>query len=80
MADVPLVVPQLGVDIEEAQVESWLKGVGERVARGEQIAMLTTPKVNLELEAPADGTIKEILVPADEIAKVGDVLAIIAAD
>ena len=80
MADVPLVVPQLGVDIEEAQVESWLKGVGERVAKGEQIAMLTTPKVNLELEAPADGTIKEILVPADEIAKVGDTLAIIAAD
>jgi len=80
MADVPLVVPQLGVDIEEAQVESWLKGVGERVAKGEQIAMLTTPKVNLELEAPADGAIKEILVPADEIAKVGDVLAIIAAD
>jgi pyruvate dehydrogenase E2 component (dihydrolipoamide acetyltransferase) len=80
MADVPLVVPQLGVDIEEAQVESWLKGVGERVEKGEQIAMLTTPKVNLELEAPADGTIKEILVPADEIAKVGDVLAIIAAD
>lgn len=80
MADVPLVVPQLGVDIEEAQVESWLKGVGERVERGEQIAMLTTPKVNLELEAPAGGTIKEILVPADEIAKVGDVLAIIAAD
>ena len=80
MADVPLVVPQLGVDIEEAQVESWLKGVGERVEKGEQIAMLTTPKVYLELEAPADGTIKEILVPADEIAKVGDVLAIIAAD
>jgi pyruvate dehydrogenase E2 component (dihydrolipoamide acetyltransferase) len=80
MADVPLVVPQLGVDIEEAQVESWLKGVGERVAKGEQIAMLTTPKVNLELESPAGGTIKEILVPADEIAKVGDVLAIIAAD
>jgi pyruvate dehydrogenase E2 component (dihydrolipoamide acetyltransferase) len=80
MADVPLVVPQLGVDIEEAQVESWLKVVGDRVAKGEQIAMLTTPKVNLELEAPADGTIKEILVPADEIAKVGDTLAIIAAD
>jgi pyruvate dehydrogenase E2 component (dihydrolipoamide acetyltransferase) len=80
MADVPLVVPQLGVDIEEAQVESWLKGVGDRVQKGEQIAMLTTPKVNLELEAPADGTIKEILVPADEIAKVGDTLAIIAAD
>jgi pyruvate dehydrogenase E2 component (dihydrolipoamide acetyltransferase) len=80
MPDVPLVVPQLGVDIEEAQVESWLKAVGDKVTKGEQIVMVTTPKVNLELEAPATGTLKEIVVPADEIAKVGDTLAIIAAD
>ena len=75
--DTPLVLPQLGVDIEEAQVDTWLKAVGDRVEKGEQIVLVTTPKVNLELEAPASGTIKEILVPADEIAKVGDTLAII---
>ena len=80
MADIPLVMPQLGVDIEEGQIDSWLKKVGDRVAKGEQIAMVTTPKVNLELEAPTNGTLKEIVVPADEIAKVGDTLAIIAAD
>ncbi|MBN8993927.1 MAG: lipoyl domain-containing protein [Rhizobiales bacterium] len=80
MADIPLVMPQLGVDIEEGQIDSWLKQVGDRVEKGEQIAMVTTPKVNLELEAPASGTLKEITVPADEIARVGDTLAIIAAD
>lgn len=80
MTDIAVVMPQLGVDIEEAMVESWLKTTGDRVAKGEQIAMLATPKVNLELEAPASGTIKEIVVPAEDIAKVGDTLAIIAAD
>jgi len=70
MADIPLVMPQLGVDIEEGQIDSWLKQVGDRVEKGEQIAMVT----------PASGTLKEITVPADEIARVGDTLAIIAAD
>ena len=76
--DTPLVLPQLGVDIEEAQVDTWLKAVGDRVEKGEQIVLVTTPKVNLELEAPVAGVIKEIVAPADEIVKVGDTLAIIA--
>jgi pyruvate/2-oxoglutarate dehydrogenase complex dihydrolipoamide acyltransferase (E2) component len=80
MTDIKVVMPQLGVDIEEAMVESWLKAAGDRVERGEQIAMVATPKVNLELEAPASGTLKEIVVAAEEIARVGDTLAVIAAD
>lgn len=38
---------------------------------------ITTPKLTMEIEAPASGTLKEIRVPADEIASVGDVLAVI---
>ena len=53
--DVPIVMPQLGVDIEEAQIDEWLKAEGDAVEEGEQVVIVTTPKVTLELEAPASG-------------------------
>lgn len=74
---VQIVMPQLGNEIEEAQVDAWLKAVGDRVEKGEQIVTITTPKVTMEIEAPASGTITDILVLADELANVGAVLGTI---
>lgn len=76
----PVVMPQLGNEIEEAQIDSWAKAPGEAVTKGEMLLTITTPKLTMELEAPATGVLKEILVPADELASVGDTLAIIAED
>ena len=75
--DVNILLPQLGTEIEEAQVDAWLKKPGDAVQKNEQIAVVTTPKVTLEIEAPAAGTLKAILVQADEIAPVGAILGVI---
>lgn len=75
--DVNIVLPQLGNEIEEAQVDAWLKQIGETVAKGEQIVVITTPKVTFEVEAPAAGTLKSIIVGAEEIVAVGAILGII---
>ena len=72
-----VVMPQLGNEIEEALVESWMKSVGDKVSAGEALLSVTTPKVTLEIEAPASGTLSKILVEADELASVGATLAII---
>eukprot|EP01030_Chromulinospumella_sphaerica_P023851 gene23851-23906_t len=74
----PVIMPQLGNEIEEAQIDSWAKSAGDRVERGEMLLTITTPKLTMELEAPASGTLSEILVPADEVASVGATLAGIA--
>ena len=79
MAEIPVLLPQLGNEITEAQVDEWLKRPGESVAEGEQIVVITTPKLTMEIEAPASGTLKALLVPADELAEVGATLAIIEA-
>ena len=72
-----VVMPQLGNEITEAQIDYWSKGPGDRVEKGEMLLTITTPKLTMEIEAPASGVLREICVPADEIAGVGDVLAII---
>jgi pyruvate dehydrogenase E2 component (dihydrolipoamide acetyltransferase) len=76
--DTPIVMPQLGNEIDEAQVDAWLKAVGEKVVKGELLLTITTPKLTMEIEAPASGTLKEILVEADCLASVGATLGTIA--
>ena len=75
--EVDIVMPQLGNEIEEAQVDAWLKKPGDGIEKDERIAVITTPKVTFELEAPAAGILKAILVKAEEIASVGAVLGVI---
>lgn len=74
---IDVVMPQLGNEIEEAQIDYWAKAPGDRVEKGEMLLTITTPKLTMEIEAPASGTLSEIRVPADEIASVGMVLAVI---
>ena len=75
--DIPIIMPNLGNEIDEAQIDEWFKTEGDMVTEGEQIVLITTPKVTMEIEAPATGILKKILVPADELAAVGTTLGII---
>lgn len=78
--DIPLLMPQLGNETTEAELTEWLKAVGDPVREGEQILILTTTKLSMEIEAPATGILKEIVVPEGDIAEIGATLAIITAD
>ena len=77
MARIELRMPELGNEITEAQIDALLKGTGDKVSEGEEIVTITTPKVTMDLEAPATGSILEVLVEEDEIVAVGTVLAVI---
>ncbi len=72
-----VVIPQLGNEIDEAEIDEWVKSVGERVTSGDQLLSITTPKLTMEIEAPADGVLSEIRAEAGELVKTGDVIAII---
>ncbi len=77
MSRVAVTVPKLGLTAEEVTIERWVKGIGDRVTKGETLAEMTTDKALVELEAPADGTLVEILVDTNGTAAVGTVLATI---
>lgn len=78
--DVPILLPQLGTEVTEAEIDEWLAAEGAPVAEGAPLVVITTPKVTLEIEAPATGTLKAIAVPAGEIVEVGAVLGTIEAE
>ncbi|WP_018181928.1 biotin/lipoyl-containing protein [Kaistia granuli] len=78
--DIPLLMPQLGNETTEAELTEWLKSEGDAVTEGEQILVVTTTKLSMEIEAPATGVLKQIVVPEGDLAEIGTTLAIIATE
>ncbi len=60
---VEIVIPMLGVTVEQGTVVQWLKKPGEKVAKGEILFVVETEKVTTEVESPATGILGPILVP-----------------
>jgi len=73
MPVIEIKVPQLSESVAEATLLQWHKKVGEPVARDENLIDIETDKVVLELPAPSDGVLVEIVkgdgetVVADEV-------------
>jgi pyruvate dehydrogenase E2 component (dihydrolipoamide acetyltransferase) len=76
MAD--FLLPKLGADMTEGRLVEWLKKPGERIGRGDVIAVIETDKANIEVEAWVAGTMEKILVePGDAWMPIGTPLAVI---
>ncbi|MBI3118194.1 MAG: 2-oxo acid dehydrogenase subunit E2 [Candidatus Hydrogenedentes bacterium] len=55
-------LPRLGQSVEEAQIVEWLKKEGETVQAGEPLLTVQTDKAEIEVEAPASGIVRKILM------------------
>jgi len=68
-------VPQLSESVAEATLVSWHKKAGEAVARDENLIDIETDKVVLELPAPDNGVLVEIVKGDGETVVAGEVIA-----
>ncbi|MBI2322031.1 MAG: biotin attachment protein [Chloroflexi bacterium] len=75
MAVIEVRLPQLGMGMVDGQVTQWLKSPGESVAAGEPLVAVDNGKATVEVESPATGRLRRIVVPTGATAPVGDVLA-----
>jgi len=64
-------LPQLGQTMEEGTVVNCLVKVGDEVKKGDIVFEIETDKATLEMESPAGGFVKQILVAVDETLPVG---------
>jgi len=69
-----ILVPVLGESVTEATVAKWLKNEGDKVSADEAIVELETDKVNVEVPAPASGTLEKISVKEGQTVNVGALL------
>ena len=72
---IEITVPTLGESVVEATIARWLKKAGEAVAADEPVVELETDKVTLEVPAPTNGTLVDIVAGEGATVEVGALLA-----
>ena len=78
MAEIEIRLPKIGESVTEATITNWLKNVGDTVDMDEPLVEVATDKVDNELPSEAQGVLVKQLFQKDEVAQVGDVIAIIS--
>ena len=72
-----ILMPQLGLTMEEGTVSSWLKHEGDAVKAGEAVAEITTDKLTNEIKSEYDGVLLKIVAEEGEDIPVKGLLAYI---
>jgi len=76
----PVVMPKLGLSMEAGTVGAWLVQEDEEVEKGQPLFEVLTDKVDMEVESPAKGVLRKILLEEGEEVPVGTPIAVIAED
>ncbi len=75
---IDVVTPAAGESVTEGTILEWRVKVGDPIKLDDPIVDISTDKVDVELYAPASGTVSEILAQEGDTVTVGQVIARIA--
>ena len=70
-------MPQMGFDMTEGTIASWLKKEGEAVTKGEPIAEIETDKTTIQIEAFQSGVLLKQLAQPGQKVPVGESIGVI---
>jgi 2-oxoglutarate dehydrogenase E2 component (dihydrolipoamide succinyltransferase) len=76
----PLGVPEMGESITEGTIVGYMKAVGEHVEEDDIVAQIETDKITVDVRAPKQGVITEILAEDGDVVQVGQPIASIDYD
>lgn len=77
MAKFEFRMPRMGESITEAAIITWFKNVGDTIEIDEPLLEVATDKVDSEVASPVTGVVDNLLFKANDVIKIGDVIAII---
>ena len=72
-------LPSLGADMTQGKLLEWKVKPGDRVRRGDVVAVVDTTKAAVEVEIWEEGSVHELVVQPGETVPVGTVMALLAA-
>ncbi|MGF6291833.1 acetoin dehydrogenase dihydrolipoyllysine-residue acetyltransferase subunit [Paraburkholderia youngii] len=73
-----ITMPKWGLSMEQGQVNGWLKEVGEKVAKGEEILDVETDKISSGVECAFDGTLRRQIAQQGNTLPIGALLGVVA--
>jgi pyruvate dehydrogenase E2 component (dihydrolipoamide acetyltransferase) len=73
-------LPSLGSDMDEGTLVEWHVKPGDRVARGQVVAIVDTAKAAIEVECWHDGVVQELLTEPGSKIPVGTLMALLRGD
>ncbi|WP_327083132.1 biotin/lipoyl-containing protein, partial [Streptococcus equi] len=76
---VEIIMPKLGVDMQEGEIIEWKKQEGDPVNEGDILLEIMSDKTNMELEAEDSGVLLKITRQAGETVPVTEVIGYIGA-
>lgn len=74
-----IIMPKMGMGMEEGTVVEWLKHKGDSVKKGESVVSISSDKIEKDLEAPEDGVLIDIEAGEDAVVPIGQALGYIGA-
>ncbi|MEN4337277.1 biotin/lipoyl-containing protein, partial [Streptococcus pyogenes] len=77
---VEIIMPKLGVDMQEGEIIEWKKQEGDTVNEGDILLEIMSDKTNMELEAEDSGVLLKITRQAGETVPVTEVIGYIGAE
>ena len=73
-------MPSLGADMEAGTLAEWLVKPGDKVKKGDIIAVVDTQKGLIDIEVFDDGIISELIIKENQKVPVGTVMALISSE
>ena len=67
-------LPDIGEGLSEAELLEWNVAVGDEVREGDEVAVISTDKVNVELTAPASGRVADLIGEPGDVISVGTLI------
>ena len=75
-----IIMPKIGLDMEEGTISTWLKNVGDHVDVDEVLLEIETDKAVTEVKSSVAGTLVEILAEEGETVEITKTIAWVETD
>ena len=77
---IEIIMPKLGVDMQEGEIIEWKKAEGELVQEGDILLEIMYDKTNMEIEAEDSGVLLKIVHKAGEVVPVTEIIGYLGAE
>lgn len=75
-----VIMPKIGLDMEEGTILEWKKKEGDKISKGEVLLEIETDKAVTEVESALNGTLAEIVADEGDTVEITKTIAWVEVD